>query len=101
MLLLLLLLLLELLLELLLLELGSELILLHLVQHPQEVHCRVRGPGASPGSRGGGSPGFSVGAARWFWPTDAALVAILSPIAPLLAGVHRPTLTVTGGQSRV
>ena len=62
---LLLLLLLELLLELLLLELGSELTLLHLVQNPQEVHCRVRGPGGSRGSSGGGSREFSVAAARW------------------------------------
>ena len=68
--------LLELLLELLLLELGSELILLHLVQNPQEVHCRVRGPGDSSGSSGGGSREFSVAAARWLWPRDAASVAI-------------------------
>ena len=47
------------LLVLLLLKLSSELLLLHLMQNPKKVHCRVRGRG--------GSGELCVAAARWPW----------------------------------
>ena len=103
-LLLILLLLLLILLLLLLLKLSLELLFLYLMQDPKKVHCRVWGRGLAaggwrplcvvnrcrPGGRGGKGE-LRVAAARWPCYRDAAWVAILNPIVPLLAGSLRPT----------
>ena len=102
--LLLLLLLLVLLLLLLQLKLSLELLLLYLMQDHKKVHCRVWGRGVAaggwrplcvvdrcrPAARGGDGE-LLVAAARWPCCRDAAWVAILNPIVPLLAGSLRPT----------
>ena len=88
----------------LLLKLSLELLFLHLLQDPEKVHCWVRGRGFAagswrfprvvdrcwPASRGGGGELREV-AARWPCQWDAAWVAILNLIVPLLAGSLWPT----------
>ena len=88
----------------LLLELILDLLLLHLLQDQEQVHCWAGGHGLAAGScrslrvvsrcwpagRSGGGE-LRVVAARWPCQGDAAWVAILNSTVPLLVGSYRPT----------